>query len=83
MFLLGFSGSCAAEVVVIYQIYQREAAFPRRYSKIGYWFIRFLVAVIAGGLAVFYKLADPLPAFHVGVATPLIIQAFARAAPRR
>jgi hypothetical protein len=78
MFGLGFFGSWAAEVIVIYGIYQREAPFPNRYKKFGYWSIRFLVAVIAGGLAVSYKLTEPLPAIHVGVATPLIIQAFSR-----
>jgi hypothetical protein len=81
LFLLGFGGSCAAEVIVLYQLYQGEAAFPIRYRKLGFWVVRLLVAVVAGGLVVFYKLTDPIPALHVGIATPLIIQAFARTAP--
>jgi len=62
IFLLGFGGSWAAEVILLYQIYQREAPFPSRYGKVGFWVVRFLVAVIGGGLAVFYKLTDPIPA---------------------
>ena len=82
LFLLGFGGSCAAEVILLYQLYQGEGAvLPTRYRKVGFWVVRALVAVVAGGLVVFYKLTDPIPAVHVGIATPLIIQAFARTAP--
>jgi hypothetical protein len=84
LFLCGFGGSAAAEVLVLHEYYlRRNARLPERYRKAGFWVVRFLLAVVGGGLAVFYNLSGPIPAIHVGVATPLIIQAFARTAPRR
>jgi hypothetical protein len=78
LFTWGFCGGAAAEVVMLNQYYVRGRGLPKRYSRTGFWTVRVLLASIAGGLAVAYQIDKPLLAFNIGVATPLIIQAFAK-----
>src|SRR2546421_6014124 len=79
IFLCGFLGSCAVEVVNLYHTYnvdtESDYVLPKRYRRVGFWVIRLLLALIAGGLAVAYKINKPLLAINIGAATPLIIQA--------
>jgi len=78
-FLWGFGGSIAVEIVNVYQVYQQELPkFPPRYTKPLFWLIRFLLAVVAGGLAIGYDIKNPILAANIGAATPLIIQALAQ-----
>jgi hypothetical protein len=83
-FIFGFLGSLAVEVINLYQIYQvatvnspKTRILPARYRRAGFWIIRFLVAVIAGGLAVAHGIDKPLLAINIGAATPLLVQALA------
>jgi len=79
VFLWGFGGSAAIEVVNLYHIYQaKDVTIPERYKRKGFWFIRFLLAVMAGGLALAYKIDTPLLAVNIGAATPLILQALSQ-----
>jgi len=79
IFLCGFLGSFAAEVINVYQLYaaagNKKRVLPPHYKSIGFWIIRFLLAVIAGGLAIAYEIDKALPAINIGIATPLIIKA--------
>jgi len=83
-FLYGFAGSFAIEIVTLYQIYtvaletKRKHILPNRYRRAGFWIVRFMLAIIAGGLAVAYEITTPLLAINVGAATPLILQALGR-----
>jgi hypothetical protein len=64
--------------VMLYQFYQSEPfVLPERYRKVSFWIVRFLLAVIGGGLALAYGIDKPLLAANIGAATPLIIKAFA------
>jgi hypothetical protein len=63
IFLCGFAGSAAVEIVSMYQFYQgasssnpRARVLPARYKTVGFWVVRFLLAVIAGGLALAYEI---------------------------
>ncbi len=74
----GFFGSVAVEVVTIYFYFNKGRALPKRYSKFSFWLIRILLASTAGGLVIAYDIQEPMLAFHLGTATPLIIQSLAQ-----
>lgn len=75
-FLCGFGGSIAVEVVLVNQLMQDSAPLPERYTKRIFWIVRFLLAIVGGGLALAYEIDKPLLAANIGAATPLIIKAF-------
>lgn len=78
IFLWGFLGSIAVEVVSLNQYFSGPGTLPGRYKKTGFWVTRFLLALIAGGVSVAYEIKTPLLAVNVGAATPLIVQALAK-----
>jgi hypothetical protein len=78
IFACGLGGSLAVEIVTLHQYYERgDITLPERYKSIGFWIIRFLLAIIGGCLALAYEIDKPLLAANIGAATPLIIKAFA------
>jgi hypothetical protein len=82
LFLWGFLGSFAIEVVAAYQaINSNHGRLPIRYKRLPFFVVRFFLALVAGGLAVAYEIQSALLAIHVGAATPLILQRFARTVP--
>lgn len=82
MFLWGFGGSAAVEIITLYGHFNDDnKSLPARYCRIGFWIVRLLLAVIAGGLALAYNVKNPILTIHVGAATPLIVQTLARTMP--
>jgi hypothetical protein len=78
-FFWGFCGSLAVEIVNLFQAYHSQRIhIPQRYKRKGFWVVRALVCVIAGGLAVAYKIESELLAANIGASAPLIMQALAR-----
>jgi len=78
-FLWGFAGSAAVEIVALLGFYSlNRARLPDRYRKIGFWITRFVLACLAGALAVGYDIQGRILAFNIGAATPLIITSLAR-----
>jgi hypothetical protein len=79
IFSWGFSGSVAVDVVTVAQFFNaHKVDLPDRYKRIAYYFVRFLVALVAGGLAVAYEIDKAILAANIGAATPLIIQTFSQ-----
>lgn len=79
IFLCGFGGSVALDVVSAAGVYNaKRIVVPERYKRIGFYVVRTLLAVVAGGLAVAYEIDKAILAVNVGAATPLIIQAFSQ-----
>lgn len=79
VFLCGFAGSLAVDVVAAAQMYNAHTiVVPERYKRKAFYLVRFLLAVVAGGLAVAYEIDKALLAANIGAATPLIIQAFSQ-----
>ncbi len=79
IFLCGFAGSAAVDVVAASQVYNAQTiVVPERYKRVAFYVVRVLLAIVAGGLAVAYDIDKPLLAANIGAATPLIIQAFAQ-----
>ena len=76
-FLWGVIGSAAAETVAIFLMMAGSRKLPARYHRPAFWVVRAFLASIAGALAVAYGVDSRLLAFHIGAATPLIIQALA------
>ena len=75
----GFLGSAAVELMSLVGFYaSRRERLPRRYRKAGFWVTRFVLALIAGALAVAYEIDRPILAFNIGAATPLIITFMAK-----
>jgi hypothetical protein len=73
-FLLGFLGSVSVELVTCFHLYQSELPFPSRYRKKGFWAIRILIAVAAGGLVLAYGIKDnAILAINVGASAPAIL----------
>jgi len=77
IFLWGAGGSVAVEIVTLWGYYEQDKNIPARYRQIGFWIVRVLLAIMAGGLALAYDIQKPLLAANIGAATPLIIRAFA------
>jgi hypothetical protein len=78
IFLCGFGGSIAVEIVRLYRCSQNEPfIIPQKYSDVAFWAIQLLLAMVAGGLAVAYEIHKPLLAINIGAATPLLISTFA------
>ena len=78
-FIWAFVGSGAVEVVALLSFYySRSARLPERYRKLGFWVARLMLAMLAGAIAVGYEINQPILAFNIGAATPLIITSVAR-----
>ncbi|MGH9870764.1 MAG: hypothetical protein ACREAA_21715 [Candidatus Polarisedimenticolia bacterium] len=78
-FLWGFAGSVSVEIVALLGFYSlNRARLPERYSKVGFWITRLVLACLAGALAVGYDIQGRILAFNIGAATPLIITSLAR-----
>ena len=73
-FLWGLLGGVAAFVFELFRAYKDGKKFPVRYSRKGYWIVRFLLVSISGFFVVACGVKTPLLAIHVGAATPLIIE---------
>jgi hypothetical protein len=70
----GFLGSAAVELISLFGYYTtRGGRLPIRYRKVGFWVTRFVLALLAGALAVAYEINKPILAFNIGAATPLIV----------
>jgi len=79
-FAFGAAGSLLVEVVNVLTCFQK-GKIPQRYSKVMFWVVRVLLVVGAGVIAVAHEVQTKILAIHLGVATPLILQAFARTPP--
>jgi hypothetical protein len=78
-FFWGFAGSVAVEVVAFLSFYySKPIERPERYGKPGFWAARFILATLAGAIAVGYGIEQRILAFNIGAATPLIITSLAR-----
>lgn len=77
-FLWGFAGSIAVEIVAVNRFLSGERSYiPKRYRSPLFWFWRFMLALVAGGLAVAYGIQTPVLAANIGASAPLILQALA------
>ena len=77
--LWGFLGSVAVELMNLFGFYtSRRDRLPSRYRKVGFWVTRFVLALVAGALAVAYEIDQRILAFNIGAATPLIITFMAK-----
>lgn len=80
IFLWGFGGSVAVEIVRLnQQFYIEPFKVHERYKKVVFWIVKFLLALVGGTLAIAYEIDKPLLAANIGAATPLIIQALSQA----
>jgi hypothetical protein len=78
-FLWGCAGSLSVEVINLYAAYQGPTIeIPERYKHVGFYVVRAVLTVLAGGLALAYEIDKPLLALNIGAATPLIIQALSQ-----
>lgn len=78
-FFWGAGASVALEVIALSETYQKAGCrIPARYSRCGYYFVRSLVAMIAGGMCLAYEVEKAILCIHIGVSTPLILQTFAK-----
>jgi hypothetical protein len=69
----------AVEIVNINHFFNTNPdQLPDRYRRPAFWVVRFLLAVVAGGMAAAYDIDKPLLAANVGAATPAILQALAQ-----
>jgi hypothetical protein len=74
MFLFGLVGSLAVEVANIVRLYEAGKPLAARYKRPVYLIARVLLSVVAGVLAFAYNTRNDLLSFHIGVATPAILQ---------
>ncbi len=80
-FLCGMIGSASVELLSVLKLYHSGRPFPSRYRKIGFWLVRFSLALIAGFLSSLYAPSNLVLAMHIGASTPLLISAFAQSPP--
>jgi len=76
--VFGTIGGVAVEVVNIVRAYEDKGTLAKRYRQPVFLAARTTLALIGGALAVAYGNLSPLLAFHVGAATPAIVQNFSR-----
>ncbi len=77
VFASAVGGSLAVEIVNLYQLYQIEPfILPPRYRSGLFWLVRIVLSLIGGGLALAYKIDQPLLAANIGASAPLIVRAF-------
>ena len=81
MFLFGLVGSLTIEVANIVRVYDAGQTLSVRYKRPVYLIARLLLAVAAGALAIAYNTRNDLLSFHVGAATPAILQLLASKPP--
>jgi hypothetical protein len=79
-FVFGALGSMLVEVVKVLGYFQR-GRFPDRYSSKLFWVTRAALVLGAGVIALAHEVQTKVLAIHLGVATPLILQALARTPP--
>jgi hypothetical protein len=78
-FVWGFLGSAAVELMNLFGFYNSgRGRLPGRYRKAGFWVTRFVLALIAGAIALAYEIDQRILAFNIGAATPLIISFMAK-----
>lgn len=80
-FLFGAIGSLLVEVNNILTYFHKGQQFPNRYFKPSFWFTRAVLVIGAGMIALAHDVQTKILAVHLGVATPLILQAFAKSPP--
>lgn len=81
IFLCGVFGSVIVEALTILRCYQKYSRLPKRYSKVGFWVVRTVIALGGGILSTLYDPASLLLAAHIGASTPLIIATMAETLP--
>ena len=75
-FFEGIAGSALIEIVTVYEYYTQELELPPRYGKVGFWTVRFMIAIAGGFLAYIQGVRNaPLLAINVGASAPLLIRA--------
>lgn len=79
LFYWGVAGSLGVEIGAAVKVSaDMHGACPPLYRKPFYLGARFLLALIAGGLAVGLDAQNALTAFYLGSSAPLILDRFAR-----
>ena len=79
---LGAFGSGCVELLYAWKVYQGSGVFPKRYGRVGFWFVRSLLAIAGGIFAYLYQPTSEILAVHIGASTPLLIAAFAERPPK-
>ena len=85
VFIIGFLGGCAGELLGWYHLRLRSPEKLPRYLKSWfYWIVSLLMACMGGFLAVLYGTSEvnAILAFHIGISAPIVIQKFASAFPK-
>lgn len=81
-FLWGFAGSMAVEIMMLHESWDVNDDVPTKYKKIRFWFVRFLVACVGGGLADAHGIeVNSLLAANIGASAPAIINSFKNRVP--
>ena len=57
-----------------------DGEIPVRYTKVGYLFVRLLLALSGGTLAVVFDSPTALAAFYLGASTPIVLDKLAQGA---
>ncbi len=79
IFLCGFGGSLATEIITIAHFYEASTIkLPERYSHFFYYVIRLIIALIGGWLAVVYEIDKAIVAINIGATAPLILQSISK-----
>jgi hypothetical protein len=74
--LAGFGASLAIEFLHLLSAFASGRRIPKKYRSFGFWIVRILFAILAGGGAVAFNVNVP-GAIYVGVSAPMILQGLA------
>jgi hypothetical protein len=78
---IGFLGSVAVEVANVVRTLEAGKHLAARYRRPTFLIVRLLLAFISGAVALLYKPSSDLLAFHLGAATPAILQMLSTSQP--
>ncbi len=83
-FFWGCFGSVSVAFATAYRdLYENGGVLPNIYKRPSFLFIRLMMVLIAGALAVAFGADHPLPAIYTGAAAPLMLDALCSCGPRR
>jgi hypothetical protein len=77
-FACGFVGSMIGEIFAMDEGLRKDEPLPARFYNVGFWLVRILTAGFGGGLAVWYKVQNPIAALQIGASAPLIYKGLSK-----
>lgn len=82
VFAYGSMASAGIEIVSVYKYYFLPGPMPKKYKQVGFWFLRAVIAIIAGFVAMAHHPETEILAIHLGASAPLLLTTMSLTLPK-